>query len=173
MSEALKEDFLNDDVVVGFVGKPIMNDDEADEALRLIAEKEASNDQWADYYKAQLMKIKAQNQYVIDNEKARLRNYFESVPHKVSKTQESYELPSGKLIWKDRDPDFERQDDKILEWLKNNGKSDLIKVKEELKWAGLKKELIFNNGEAFLKETGEKVPGITAIERDREFTIGK
>ena len=165
MSEALKEDFLDDDVVVGFVGKPIMNDDEADEALRLIAEKEAS--------KAQLMKIKAQNQYVIDNEKARLRNYFESVPHKVSKTQESYELPSGKLIWKDRDPDFERQDDKVLEWLKNNGKSDLIKVKEELKWAGLKKELIFNNGEAFLKETGEKVPGITAIERDREFTIGK
>ena len=176
MSEALREEKLEEmqeDVSASFVGPRIMSDAEAETAIREYREKQAEIDYWDDYYKAQMQKIKAQCQYVMDNQKARLRDYFDRVPHRSSATRESYDLPSGKLVWKNVQPKYDRQDADVIKYLKESDIKAFIKVKEELDWANLKKELRFSDGEAFLKETGEKVPGIKVIEQGRDFTIEK
>lgn len=170
MSEILEE---RPEVEVGFFGTPITNDAEADAALKVIQEKEDETAYWDGYYADQLQKIRLQNQVQIENEKARLLDYFRRVPHRETKTQETYTLPHGKLVWKDQDPEYERDNAAIVSYLKANGKAALVKVKEEPDWKNLKATLKFNNGEAFDAETGEKVPGIKVKDRDRIFTIGK
>ena len=177
MSEALKREFedfeTTDEGSVSFIGAPIGNDAEADEALCKIQNARDEIDFWKSYYKEQLQKIEVQAQFNIDNETARLKDYFDRVPHKVTKTKETYPLRSGKLVWKDQQPKYDRQDESVIHYLKENKMVDYIKVKEELDWAGLKKELTFCGEDAFVKETGEKVPGIKVIEQERIFTTEK
>ena len=91
----------------------------------------------------------------------------------MTKSQETYPLPHGKLVWKDQQPEFERDDEKLLSWLKANKRQDMVALKETVKWGDLKKTLTFQGDEAFDTETGEKVPGITVVNRDRVFTVGK
>lgn len=93
--------------------------------------------------------------------KGRLQEYFETVPHKETKTQESYKLLSGTLIKKRVGTKIAHDDEVILEWVKANAPS-YIKVKESLDWAGFKKELeLTDNGAVVLEDTGEVIPGVS------------
>ena len=59
--------------------------------------------------------------------KQQLQAYFEKVPHKATKTQETYELPSGKLKRKFGGLDYIKDDAVLLEWVKaNGGQEDFI-----------------------------------------------
>ena len=89
----------------GFV---IDNDQKADWAVRRIAELEADTQKWKDYYKAQSERVAQSNQQSIDYFTALLESYFETVPHKATKTSERYKLPSGVLVRKAQAPEYER-----------------------------------------------------------------
>lgn len=152
--------------------EPITNDLDADEALQAIREAQDKIAKMKEWYAHAMDLIEQQQNQIIENETERLRAYFGVVPHHVTKTQESYTLPSGKLMIKDQQPEFDRDDEKLIEWCEHNCEKS-IKIKKTVDWAGLKAGLIFKGDKAVFKKTGEVVPGITVIERDPIFAIGK
>lgn len=109
-----------------------------------------------------------------DNETAFLKHaleeYFNTVEHKVTKTQESYQLLSGKLVRKRGTTDWERDNDTLINFLKANA-AEYVKVSETVDWAGFKKQITSINGKAYLNETGEEVPGITTSVKPDTFEV--
>jgi len=107
-----------------------------------------------------------------------LRGYFERRVSegftKETKTKVSYKLPTGELILKHRDPeyDYKTNQDQTIKFLENN-KLDaaFVKVRKELNWKDLKPFTKVVDGSVVMKETGEVVPGIVATERDDEFVV--
>ena len=151
---------------------PIMNDAEADEAVQKIAEAEEKIKRMKEWFDRQMQSITEIANAEIDYETTRLRTYFDGVPHNKTKTQESYMLPSGKLVLKDQDPDYDRDDEKVIKALEEKGLNKYVKVKKSLDWAGLKKNGSTLDG-AFFLEGGIQVPGIKVIDRERKFMISK
>lgn len=148
-------------------------DAKAEWALRKIAEKQEEKARWKAYYKEALAKIVSECDSDIDYLQSLLERYFETVPHRATKTQESYKLASGAgtLIMKFSDIDYEKDEKTIIEWLKENELDGLVKVEESLCWGELKKGLTISGEKAVIKETGEIVPGIKVINRGPKFTI--
>ena len=88
---------------------------------------------------------------------------------KSTKTQISYKLPTGKLVLKKQAPEYERKDDELLPWLKQN-RPDLVKVTESANWAELKKSVKIN-GENVVTADGEVVPGVKVTVREDKFEV--
>lgn len=151
---------------------PVDGDVEADRLIKEIREAEDTKAMWKTYYKEKLEEVNESCDFIIFQNKQRLQMYFETVPHKKTATQEKYPLPSGKLVMKDQEPEYERDDKAVIRFLKDNGGEKFVKVKEELDWSGLKKTLSVL-GETAADENGKPIPGIKVIERDRVFTIEK
>lgn len=102
----------------------------------------------------------------------KLREYFSSLDNvKTTKTQATYNLPSGKLLLKQREPEFVKDDAKLVEWLENNELNQLVKIKKSPDWATLKKDVSIVNNKVVSTYTGEIVEGITVIQRDPEFKV--
>ena len=160
MSELFRED-------EGFV---IDTDAKAEWALKKIAEARSDRDTWVKWYEDKIDEIKAQTDFNTMNLERMLAEYFANVPHKKTKTQESYALPGGKLILKTQNPEFKRDDKAVIAWLKENSGGQFIKVKEELDWAGLKGATAVI-GDRIATEDGEFIPGIEVIERDAKFVV--
>ena len=153
----------------GFV---IDNDQKADWAVRRIAELEADTQKWKDYYKAPSERVAQSNQQSIDYFTALLESYFDTVPHKATKTSEKYKLPSGVLVRKVQAPEYERDDAQIIAWCAKNAPSCVENV-PKLKWTALKGLVVENNGQAIDEITGEVVPGIKIVPRDPVFAVQK
>lgn len=100
---------------------------------------------------------------------AMLNDYFRSVPHRKTATQESYSLPSGKLVIKHKAPVAERDDEKLCGWLEENA-PQFVKVKREPVWGELKKTLTVS-GDSYITDEGEIVPGLRAVPQDDEFKV--
>ena len=95
-----------------------------------------------------------------------LLEYFETIDEKFkkkSKTMEKYRLPSGEIIKKYPSPEFKRDNEKLLNWVKVN-RPDCIETKESPKWGELKKNIIVV-GNQVITENGEIVEGVEVIER--------
>lgn len=148
----------------------IQNDDEAEECIKAIRTAEADVQFWKNYYADALQKIADASQRIIDNNTARLEQYFDTLPHKQTKTQESYPLPSGKLVRKHQDAEFIWNDEELLSWLHENKGEKFIKMKESVDWAGMKKTLSVL-GETVVDENGEIIPCIKAVERPDVFKV--
>ena len=151
---------------------PVESDMEADKLVKAIRDAEETKAFWKGYYKEKLEEVNASCDLIIEQNRARLRMYFDSVPHKKTATQEKYPLPSGKLVLKDQEPEYQRDDKQIIKFLKENNGQKFIKVKEELDWSGLKKVLMVA-GETAADEDGNPIPGIRVIEREKAFMIEK
>lgn len=76
----------------------------------------------------------------------KLAEYFETVPHKKTKTKESYRLLSGSLTKKLGGTQMKQDDEKLLEYLKASGNEDMIKVTEKPAWGEFKKRLVIMGG---------------------------
>ena len=148
----------------------VENDQQAEWCMDKIAEAYATIEKWTKFYTEQLNKVKAREEFRISWMEQLLKPYFYEMPHKVTKTQESYALPSGKLMLKNQAPEYERDDDLIVAWLKANGEEKFVKTKETVDWAELKKTLSIV-GEQVAGETGEIIPGIIVKERKPKFVV--
>lgn len=80
-------------------------------------------------------------------------------------------LPAGTLKLRAQQPEFKRDEDKLIAWLKGTGRADLVKIKESADWSALKKDVAVVNGQAIIKDTGEVVEGVTALERPPKFSV--
>ena len=148
----------------------IDTDAKAEWALKKIAEARSDRDAWVKWYEEKIEQIKAQTDFDTLNLERMLADYFATVPHKKTKTQESYTLPGGKLILKVQNPEYKRDDKKVIEWLKQNNGGQYIKVKEELAWADLKANAAVLNGKLF-SEDGEEIPGVEIVDREPKFIV--
>ena len=161
MSELLKE-------TEGFV---IDSDAKAEWAMGKIREAREDRDRWVNWYKDQIKAITEQTDFDTMNLERMLFEYFSTVPHKVTKTQENYKLPGGKLVLKLQNPEYKRDDEKVIEWAKKSeGFEKFVKVKEELDWAGLK-AVTEAFGTTIITEDGEIVPGVEVVEREPKFVV--
>jgi len=159
----------------GFI---INNDALADWALRKIAERDAEFARLEEIAKAQIAKIEEHidaesdksnrdNAYLI----GKLREYFETVESKETKTQKKYKLLSGSLIMQKpkAKPVYDKAE--LLEYVKSAKMDDFIKVEESVKWADLKKTLDFSSGAAVIAETGEVIDCIKVEDTLESFGV--
>ena len=160
MSEIIKES-------EGFV---IDSDAKALWALKKIKEAREDRDFWLSWYKQKEKEITEQTDFDTMNLERMLADYFATVPHKSTKTQESYTLPGGKLILKKQNPEYTRDDSTVIEWLKANKMPQFVKTEEKLDWAGLKAATAVFEGNV-VTEDGEIIPGITVTDREAKFVV--
>lgn len=150
----------------------IKDDGEAEWAMKKIAEAKSDTERWAAYYAEQLEKIRKANEWHIAFMEAALRDYFDRVPHRATKLSEKYALPSGELVLKQQEPEWTHDDAALLEWCKENGLTELVKVKESVSWADLKKRLtVSEGGLVYDRETGEAVDAVTCTPREPKFSV--
>ena len=152
-------------------GYSIKDDRGAEYALKRIKNTQDEVDKFRAYYDEQIQKMQERADGIAGFYLAHLERYFNQVPHKTTKTMESYELPSAKLVLKQQSPEFVRDDNAVLEWCHSQGNEEFIKVKESLDWAGLKKMVDVSGDKVVVGGTGEVVPGIEVVQREPKFSV--
>ncbi|SKB01148.1 Bacteriophage Mu Gam like protein [Caloramator quimbayensis] len=158
----------------GFI---VDNDLKADWCIEKIKEAHAEYNRYEMVIKAKIEQLNAalkKAQEKRDSEenffKYKLYKYFKTVKTKDTKTQKVYSLPSGKLIEKMQQPEYIKDEEKLLEWAEKNCPEN-IKIKKSVDWAILKKNIEMINGLAINKNTGEVIEGITIQEREPKFIV--
>ena len=162
----------------GFV---IDTDAKAEWALAKIREARAERDRFVKWYEDKIKEITEQTDFATMNLERMLADYFRmtEAAHKRTKTQESYSLPSGKLILKKQNPEFKRDDKTVIAWLKANGCGQFVKTKEELAWSELKDASEVVSGKIVcgekITEDGEIIPlivdGVEVVNREEKFVV--
>lgn len=133
----------------------IKNDQDADWAVQKIQKAKAEFDRWRRYYEGLIEKVESNTERTVEFFTERLKEYFDTVPHKETKTTEKYPLPSGDLILKKPKTVWNHDDGELLDWLKKHFFYEFIKVTEKPDWAGFKKRLTEDsNGVICESETG-------------------
>ena len=140
--------------------------EERDRLLALVEEKKAA---LADQKQKILDKYESETSFL----KFRLRDYMENVKVKSTKTQDTYQLLTGKLVRKHPSIDYKVDEGKLLAWLEDNNRSDLIKVERSPMWGELKKHLSgdVESGFVIMAESGEVIDGVVATEKPETFDI--
>lgn len=150
---------------------PMLDDMDAEYMLTLIRQADAEYKKMEAWYAHMVEKAKEKRDRKVAWAESNLRAYFDLVPAKVTKTQKTYDLPSGKLVLKHQEPKYDTKDEELVPWLKAN-RPELVKIKESSDWANLKKELkVSPDGTAMVTEDGEIVPGITVTQREDKFSV--
>ena len=148
----------------------INSDQEAEWAIQQIKNAEAEKAKWKEFYDSRYKAVCESCDLTIQNMTSVLQTYFGKVPHKQTATQENYTLPSGKLVFKKQEPEYERNDEEVIGWLKSHKATNFIKTAESVDWASLKKTLTVV-GETVADENGEIITGIKATERPDIFKV--
>ena len=145
-------------------------------ALVKLKEDKAEMDRFIDtcekqiqFYQEKIKLAKEQHDNRTGYLKGKLLEYFMTVPHKSTKTQETYSLPSGKLKLKYPKPEYKRDDATLVKWLKERDMADYIKVSETPQWGELKKVTQIAGDKACID--GELIDGIQIVEKAPVFDI--
>jgi adenine-specific DNA methylase len=83
----------------------------------------------------------------------------------------SEKLPSGRIRFKKQQPAYKYDEEKTLQWLKENGYTDLINVKEAPKKTDIKKRFLPHNGKLVDAELGMEVEGVEIVEQPDKFEV--
>ena len=177
--DSLDMDVFSADEPAGeFMGWRIADDDTADWAVAKIAEERAELERimaLADEKISRIMEQVHSAEKRYENGTAYLTNklaeYFHTVPHKKTKTTESYRLLSGTLKMKIGGVAMKQDDEKLLEYLKASGNADMIKTTEKPMWGEYKKRLEIIGGQIVDNTTGEIVEGVEVIEKPDTFSV--
>lgn len=156
----------------------ITDDATADWACRKISEAKAEYDRLAALGKSRIEEITAQmeaakKRYEGDTSylTSKLQEYFEVVPHKATKTKESYKLLSGTLTKKRGGMQMKQDDVALLAYFRQTGKLDLIQTTEKPKWGEFKKQLEIAGDCVVDTTTGEVVEAVHLEEKPDVFVV--
>lgn len=157
----------------------IDNDEKAEWALKKIREETEEHDRLIKLAAAEQEKLTARiaeiNKAYEDGTswlKYQLSQYFETVPHKATKTTEKYALLSGTLVRKKGGIEYKRDDGAVLTWLNENRLDQFIKTKLDVDWKELKtRTSITEDGMVVFDDTGEIIDGIKAEQKPDTFDI--
>jgi phage host-nuclease inhibitor protein Gam len=151
----------------------ITDDKSADWAIRQIHEAEDERDRLVSLAEEQIIDLNDRINELkskCDSDTAYLKSclieYFQTIKPKETKTQKTYKLISGTLVFKKPSVKITHNDDKLLEYLKANDGDEFIKVKESIDWAEFKKGLtVSDSGEVIDSELGTIIPNeVCAVE---------
>jgi len=156
-------------------GFKIDNDNKAEWAVRKIRQARENIERRKAFVQAEIERLQAWQQMMDERDQATidwmtslLRPYFESLRPQLGK-RKSYSLPSGVLQVRTAQVSYARDEEQLLPYARQIG---LVKVKESVDWAELKKRLKpagERPGDPVVDaETGEIVPGVTVQEPGRE-----
>jgi putative cell wall-binding protein len=173
---------MNDNLALEIIGEQedgfvINNDHLAEWALKKISEEKAEMQRminvcqtFINEYQMKIGNYQKQFESKTEYLTGQLQLYFETVPHKATKTQEIYKLPSGTLKKKYGTPEFIRDETVLSNYLKDNNMTDYYEEVAKPKWAELKK-IITVSGEKVLTADGEIIEGVTAVPRPDTFEV--
>lgn len=180
-----REDFIMEDNLLyqvcegedqeGFI---INNDNLAEWALRKIAEEKAEAQRMINVcqtfindYQLKIEKYNQQYETKTSYLRQQLSQYFQTVPHKATKTQETYKLPSGTLKLKLPTIEYKRDEKKLGEFLKSNNYNGLYEEVIKPKWAELKKICKVSGQYVVDADSGNIIEGVEAVEKPAEFEV--
>lgn len=154
----------------------INNDQKAEWALQKIREEKAESERLISLCQNQIKfyqeRIDCEKQSLENRTsylKSKLMEYFQTVKRKVTKTQETYTLPSGKLKLKYPALEYKRDESALLKWLKERQMEEYIQVKEIPQWGELKKTVQVAGDKVCVD--GEIVDGVQVVERPPVFDV--
>lgn len=150
----------------------VKDDKSAEWCLQKIREAQQEAERWKAHYQLQMEKVQQEADSSVAFFEGLLSEYFATVPHKETRTQQSYSLPSGKLVLKRQQPQFTTDDTTLVPWLKGNAMGEFVKVKESADWAALKKLVtVTPDGASVMDENGEVIPGVAVTQRPDIFKV--
>ena len=159
-------------------GFSIDDDATADWAVRKIKEEQKEYERLAIIASEQIAEINLKLRHVEEVAERKtaflkecLAQYFQTVPHKATKTQESYKLLSGSLVMKLGSQKMVKNDAELVEFFRQNDMTEYIKTKEEPKWAEFKKNLSIVDGKVIDTTTGEVVDVVGVEEVPGTFDV--
>lgn len=145
----------------------INTDGKADWACKVIKQEEAeldrliqTIDEEIELLKNKKERLKSQYENKTGFLKKLLADYFETVEKKELKTCFKFKLPSAELVFVKPSIRYDRDNEKILNWLTENNKYEYIKTNPTVDWAELKKN-----------EDITKIDGVTAVPVEAQFLI--
>ena len=156
---------ITDDAAADWAVKKIM--DEKGEFVRL----KALADEQITQIEARLDAVEKRMESRTGFLTGKLAEYFQTVPHRETKTQEQYALLSGKLVWTRPKTTLEKDDTALLAYLKASGNNEYIKTEEKPMWGEFKKTLAVVGGHVVSTETGDVIDCITAVEQPGSFDV--
>lgn len=170
-------DEINNDFVESEVFH-VTDDDSADWAVQKIKEDLFERDRLIGIAKNKIERLEDEiceitNEYDRKTSflKSCLFDYFTTVKHKETKTQESYKLLSGSLVMKKASSKIVKDDDILVEYFTDNDMTDFIKVTKSPKWAEYKKRLEINGENVIDTETGEIVDALCVEQSLPKFDV--
>lgn len=153
----------------------IDNDKKADWAIAQIKEAEEERDRLISLAAMQIEELEDRIEELTskcENEtkylKSLLAQYFETVPHKETKTLETYKLLSGSLIYKKPSTKINHDDEILVELYAG---TDLVETKKSFRWGEFKKDLLIDDGKVIDTVTGEILDCCTVEEVPASFDI--
>lgn len=138
--------------------------EQADDAIQ---EYEAKIEQEEERYKGNCKEYED----TIARMTAHLHAYFGQVEPKKTKTQATYKLQDGRLVEKLPKLEYVPQRDGLLEYLKQAGMTEYVKVTEEPKWGELKKQLVTDGAVVCIGDTGEVLDCVSIVEKPGSFEV--
>lgn len=172
----------------------IPEESEAQEQLRQryqITNDGAAN--WALRKLAQIRRRMAENERLAEMEKLRIDAWLRGEKEKLGRDEafflgllreyhqniltedprrKTIKLPAGQMQMRAQAPEFKRDDEKLLGWLKASNLTEFIKVVESPNWGELKKRVVVaDDGTVVDSITGEVVQGVIAESRPYTFTV--
>lgn len=171
--------YIKNDVETTLEAFKIDGDKKADWAIKQIKEAEEERDRLVTLAQEQITDLQDRINEIkrkCDNDtgylKGLLAQYFQTVPHKDTKTQEQYKLLSGTLVFKKPSQTINHDNEEdILKYLKENDGSDYIKTKQSVNWAEFKKCLAIVDGKVVDTELGTVVDVLKIEEVPASFSV--
>lgn len=177
--EKLDDEFIEEEEKEEF---KITSDNLANWAVKKIKEEQAEHDRLVGIAKAEIEEITKQIEKLdqsLESKtgflKSKLFEYFVKVEHKQTKTQESYKLLDGSLVWKKPVTKIVKGNDEawdtaLLSYLEES-QPELVEIIKKPLWNEFKKNLAINDGQVVDMATGEVLDFIKAAEDPGKFDI--
>lgn len=142
--------------------------------IRQLKKKKQKNEKFAE---KEISEIKEW----LDEENGKLDNHIEYIEGllteyamKLKEQDEDFKtknLPAGKMQFRKQRPKWKYDDEKLVNFLKDVGKNELIRVKESVDKRELKKQVEVAGKKVVDAETGEILEGVEVKERGEKFKI--
>ena len=153
----------------------ITDDKSADWAVRCILEEETERDRLIALAEQQIKDLNDKIEHyksACENQTAYLKGclseYMSTVKPKETKTQKTYKLVSGTLVYKKPSTKIIHDDVRLIEALAG---TEYVETKQSLKWGEYKKSLTIDGDKVIDTTTGEIIDACTVEDVPGTFTI--
>ena len=155
----------------------ITDDSTAEWALKKIIDAKKERQRLLDLVDVEKQKLEAKKDQInkrYDTDTgfllSKLNAYLDTVTRKKTKTQETYQLLSGKLVRKFAKQKLVPDKEALLAWCKENA-PEYVKRTEEAMWGEVKGKFNIVDGSVIYSDTGEYVPCVGVEETPMAFDV--